>query len=139
MLLCTLWSQLSEIIFDVFILFSKDIFSIFMNTFVPNCYNFIKITGLTCLIWQASHKRMSKQPIKYHQKSDNLQYNMLGWWVAGTIVSLTKCLMFQVLFFFIISCQSCVQYMIPPKELQQIKSSKLSQKAFIFYIILVQN
>ena len=40
-----------------------------------------------------------------HFKSDNLQYNMLGRWVDGTIVSSTKCLMFQVLFFFIISCK----------------------------------
>ena len=36
-------------------------------------------------------------------KSDNLQYDMLGRWIDGTIVSSTKCLMFQVLFFFIIS------------------------------------
>ena len=36
------------------------------------------------------------------QKYDNLQYNTLGCWVAGTIV---KHLMFQVLFFYIISCK----------------------------------
>ena len=35
-------------------------------------------------------------------KSDNLQYNTLGRWVDGTIVSLTKHLI-QVLFIFIIS------------------------------------
>ena len=35
-----------------------------------------------------------------HHKSDNLQYNMLGRWVDGTNDSLTKCLMFQALFFF---------------------------------------
>ena len=40
-----------------------------------------------------------------HLKSDNLQYNTLGCWVGGTIASLTKHLMFQVLFFFIISCK----------------------------------
>ena len=34
-------------------------------------------------------------------KSDNLQYDMLGRWVDGTIVSSTKRLMFQVFFFFI--------------------------------------
>jgi hypothetical protein len=34
------------------------------------------------------------------QKSDNLQYNMLVRWVAGTNDSSTKRLMFQVLFFF---------------------------------------
>ena len=39
------------------------------------------------------------------QKSGNLQYNTLGCWVNGTIVSLTKRLMFQVLFFFMISCK----------------------------------
>ena len=39
------------------------------------------------------------------QKSDNLQYNTLGRWVAGTNDSSTKRLMFQVLFFFIISCK----------------------------------
>ena len=33
-------------------------------------------------------------------KSDNLQYNTLGCWVAGTNDSSTKGLMFQVLFFF---------------------------------------
>ena len=38
-------------------------------------------------------------------KSNNLQYNKLGCWVHGTIVSSTKCLMFHVLFFFIISCK----------------------------------
>ena len=38
-------------------------------------------------------------------KSDNLQYDMLGRWDDGTIVSSTKRLMFQVLFFFIISCK----------------------------------
>ena len=37
------------------------------------------------------------------QKSDNLQYNTLGRWVDGTNDSLTKRLMFQALFFFIIS------------------------------------
>ena len=36
-------------------------------------------------------------------KSDNLQYNTLGHWVAGTNDSSTKRLMFQALFFFIIS------------------------------------
>ena len=36
--------------------------------------------------------------IKSILKSDNLQYNTLGRWVDGTIVWLTKCLMFQVLF-----------------------------------------
>ena len=33
-------------------------------------------------------------------KSDNLQYNPLVRWYAGTNDSSTKCLMFQVLFFF---------------------------------------
>ena len=43
---------------------------------------------------------------KYRRlETDNLQYNTLGRWVDGTIVSLTKRLMFQVLFFFIISCK----------------------------------
>ena len=40
------------------------------------------------------------------QKSDNLQYNMLGRRVAGTNDSSTKRLMFQVLLFFIISCKT---------------------------------
>ena len=39
------------------------------------------------------------------QQLDNLQYNMLGCWVYGTIVSSTIRLMFQVVFFFIISCK----------------------------------
>ena len=38
-----------------------------------------------------------------YQKSDNLQYNTLGRWVDGTNNSSTKRLMFQALFFFIIS------------------------------------
>ena len=37
------------------------------------------------------------------QKSDNLQYNMLTCWVNGTNDSSTMRLMFQALFFFIIS------------------------------------
>ena len=41
----------------------------------------------------------------WHLKSDNLQYNTLGCWVDGTNVSLTKRLMLQVLFFFIVSCK----------------------------------
>ena len=36
-------------------------------------------------------------------KSDNLQYNTLDYWVDGPKNSSTKHLMFQVLFFFIIS------------------------------------
>ena len=38
-------------------------------------------------------------------KFDNLQYNMLVRWVPGTNDWSTKCLMFQVLSFFIISCK----------------------------------
>ena len=44
---------------------------------------------------------------KQAEKSDNLQYNMLGCWVAGRN---DKCLMFQVLFFFIISCKTLYGY-----------------------------
>ena len=36
----------------------------------------------------------------YIQKSDNLQYNTLVRWFAGTNDSSTKCLMFHVLSFF---------------------------------------
>ena len=36
---------------------------------------------------------------RLHLKSDNLQYNTLGRWIAGTNDSSTKRLMFQVLFF----------------------------------------
>jgi len=39
----------------------------------------------------------------YDYKSDNLQYNTLARWVDGTNDSSTKRLMFQALFFFIIS------------------------------------
>ena len=42
---------------------------------------------------------MGCQVSKGDIKSGNLQHNTLGRWVAGTIVSLTKHLMFQVLFF----------------------------------------
>ena len=38
-------------------------------------------------------------------KSDNLQYDTLGRWVDWPNDSLTKHLMFQVLFFFTISCK----------------------------------
>ena len=38
-------------------------------------------------------------------KSVNLQYITLGCLDDGTNKSLTKCLMFQVLFFFMISCK----------------------------------
>ena len=38
-------------------------------------------------------------------KSENLQYNTLGRWVDGPNDSSTKRLMFQALFFFIISCR----------------------------------
>ena len=38
-------------------------------------------------------------------KSDNLQYNTMCHWVDGMNVSLTKCLMFQALFFIIIACK----------------------------------
>ena len=34
------------------------------------------------------------------QKSDNLQYDTMGCWVDGMIASLTKHLMFQILFVF---------------------------------------
>ena len=41
------------------------------------------------------------------QKSDNLQYNTLLPWVAGTNDSSTKCLMFpSIIPFFIISCKT---------------------------------
>ena len=41
-----------------------------------------------------------------YQKSDNLQYNTLGCWVDGRIVSSTKRLMFQIFFvFFITFCK----------------------------------
>ena len=45
-------------------------------------------------------------------KSDNLQYNMLGHWVSGTIVSLTKRLMFQVLFLFHNFLQKSIYFFI---------------------------
>ena len=41
--------------------------------------------------------------VNTHKKSDNLQYSTLGPSVYGTNNSLTKCLMFQALFVFIIS------------------------------------
>ena len=50
-------------------------------------------TWLSCL--------RSKQRVEY--KSDNIQYNTLSCWVAGTNDSWTKYLMFKVLYFFIIS------------------------------------
>ena len=46
---------------------------------------------------------LQSESVNFVQKSDNLQYieyNTLGRWVAGMNDSLTKCLMFQALFFF---------------------------------------
>ena len=45
------------------------------------------------------HPQKLREHVMYY-KPDNLQYNTLGPWVDGTIVSSTKCLIFQVLFFF---------------------------------------
>ena len=55
-------------------------------------------------------------------KSDNLQYDMLGRWDDGTIVSSTKRLMFQVLFFIHNFLQNSLQ--------------KSFQFIFLFFIIL---
>ena len=53
------------------------------------------------LIWCLLHKVDLGPELKSkHLKSDNLQYDTLGRWVTGTNDSLTKCLMFQVLFVF---------------------------------------
>ena len=56
--------------------------------FNPFDQNFItQLTHLSAVRWL------------HNQKSDNLQYNTLVCWVAGTNDSSTKRLMFQVLFF----------------------------------------
>ena len=56
-------------------------------------YNVIKIFKCHCI------PIVNCKTTKVNLKSDNLQYNTLVRWVAGTNDSLTKCLMFQVLFF----------------------------------------
>ena len=61
-----------------------------------------------------------------HLRSDNLHYTTLGRWFDGMIDSLTKCLMFQALFFFLISCKiPCI-----------ILCKFLCNIFFIFFIIL---
>ena len=51
-------------------------------------------------------KKLSRRWIyRLLYKSDNLQYNTPACWVDGTNDSSTKGLMFQVLFFFMISCK----------------------------------
>ena len=59
------------------------------------------------IVVQSSHRNIFKIDwfLHYKLKSDNRQYDTLGWWVHGMIVSSAKCLMFQVLFFCIISCK----------------------------------
>ena len=58
-------------------------------------------------------------------KFDNLQYNTLGRWVAGTNDSLTKRLMFQVLFFFPDFLQNSLQ--------------KSFQFIFLFFLLNYKN
>ena len=53
--------------------------------------------------------------------TDNLQYNTLGCWVTGMIVSLTKRLKFQMLFLFIISCKNLSYLFL---NLQKIKNKE---------------
>ena len=88
--------------------------------------DFVQISGLDCihfglLSWQVCHYLNKfpfvaqdylnwfplpiSIPLKGYNKSDNLQYNTLGRWVTWTNDSSSKRLMFQVLFFFIISCK----------------------------------
>ena len=55
--------------------------------------------------WTGTFKMTTTKLTIAYQKSNNLQYNTLCRWVDGKIISLTKCLMFQVLFLFVISCK----------------------------------
>ena len=76
-----------------------------------------RLCGPFGLHWPVCHTRVRRNPLflrlwqflinadMHIIKSNNLQYNRLGRWVAGTNNSSTKRLMFQVLFFFIISCK----------------------------------
>ena len=69
-----------------------------------------------------------------HLKSNNLQYSTLVRWVAGTNDSSTKHLMFQVLFFFIISCiilfKNCFNLFF--YVLSALHKSKPATHCFIF-------
>ena len=61
------------------------------------------------------------------QKLDNLQYNTLDCWVAGTNHSLTNRLMYQVLFFFIISSKILCKN---PFNFFHINFTKMKIKSF---------
>ena len=52
-----------------------------------------------CILLDANVRNLADVKGCFHLKSNNLQYNMIGCWVDGPNDSLTKRLMFQVLFF----------------------------------------
>ena len=88
------------------------------------------------IIFQAP--QLKDLPCYFHPllKSDNLQYNTLVCWADGTNNSSNKCLMFQVLFFFIKSCKILCKN---PFNLFFYKITKLKIKSFDcpqWYILL---
>ena len=66
----------------------------------------------------------------HKMKCDNLQYNTLGCWVAGMIVSLIERLMIQVLFFFIISCKTLCKNLFNLFSYFLYKFTKIKIKSF---------
>ena len=55
------------------------------------------------------HAKLKKNLVAINLKSDNLQYNTLVRWFSGTNDSSIKHLMFQALYFFMISYKSLCQ------------------------------
>ena len=88
-------------------LYMAGICDIFAQNQLPYHAQYIRYESEMCLQCKNKMARVSYELMltKTVLKSDNLQYNMLDRLVAGTNNSSTKHLMFQILFFFIISCK----------------------------------
>ena len=84
---------------DVLMVFNSSV-NVFIYGTVSTQFRAAFYEMFSCLQIRVSERMSCKQ-----LKSDNLQYNTLGRWVTGTNDTSTKRLMFQVLFFFIISCR----------------------------------
>ena len=72
---------------------------------------------------------------QWYLKSNSLQYNALACWVDGTNDSSTKCLMFQALFFFIISYRLRALKTLYFKFYIIIKNKKINWNDFCFSTI----
>jgi hypothetical protein len=94
--------------------YSKNII-VFRNIILVHYIYFMNVSiyhDRFCVFWQGkffftfhlwSEYSTHPRPGPTEDKSKNIQYNTLACWIAGTNDSSTKCLIFQALFFFIIS------------------------------------